>query len=309
MVVFNAGVTKVNIYHHVKNVLYTTVPAFSISLIILGVLGMKYAGGSADQASIDAIRNGLANVYNFGPILWVPLVALLISVALKIPAVPSLILGSILGTVICAAYQGHGVADAMGYLYNGFSIETGVESINKILNRGGMTSMMYTVGLVVCSLSMAGVFDRTQMLIKLVEKLQSVTRKRFGLIMATLCTGILMSYFAADPYIAALVPTKAYEREYDRQGLDRCVLSRTVSDGGICFAPIVPWGSNGVFCAQTLGVPVGAYFPFYFMAFLTPIFTIITALTGIGIKYVSKAVGKPGGAETGAAPEVTDAMR
>ena len=141
-------------------------------------------------------------------------------------------------------------------------------------------------------MSMAGVFDRTKMLLKVAERLTRITHTRVGLIVTTLVTGIITSFVASDPYIAALIPVKAYEKEYERQGLDRCVLSRTVSDGGICFAPLVPWGSNGVFCSTTLGIAVGAYLPFYLMAFLTPVFSILTAVTGIGIRYVTEAAPK-----------------
>lgn len=211
-------------------------------------------------------------------------------VVLKLPSIPALLMGALAGIVVAVLYQGLDVGTALGFLYGGYSADTGLAEVDKILNRGGMSSMLYTVCLVICSMSMAGVFDRTKVLLKMVETLQAVTQKRVGLIVATLGTGILASYFAADPYIAALIPTKAFEAEYEKQGLDRTVLSRTVSDGGICFALMVPWDSNGVFCSQTLSISVGAYVPYYFMGFLTPVFAIVCAVTGIGIKYAADSV-------------------
>ena len=290
IVVFNTGITKVDIYAHCKNILYTTVPALVVTLVIFGVIGMGHSDGSVDQAAVDTIRNGLAGAYKFSPLLWLPFIVLIASVILKLPSIPALLMGAIAGVLVAVFYQGVDVGTALGFLYGGYSADTGLEAVDKILNRGGMGSMLYTVCLVICSMSMAGVFDRTKILLKLVEKLQAVTQKRVGLIVATMGTGILASYFAADPYIAALIPTKAFENEYDKQGLDRTVLSRTVSDGGICFAPMVPWGSNGVFCSQTLGISVGAYLPYYFMGFLTPIFAIVCAVTGIGIKYAADSM-------------------
>ena len=286
--IFASGVTKVNIYKHCKNMLYTTGPAFILSTVIFGIMGLKYSGGTVDSAAIDSIREGLAGVYNFSAVMWIPLIALIVTIVLKMPAIPSLFIGTLFGVVVAIGVQGVDLSSALGYLFKGFSIETGVAEVDRILNRGGMSAMFYTLGIMMCSLSMAGVFERTNLLLKIVDQMSGIVKKRVGLIVATLVTGIGMSYFAADPYIAALVPVKAYEKQYEALGIDKSVLSRTISDGAVCMCPIVPWGSSGVFTAQTLGVPVLEYMPYYFMGFITPIFTILTAISGIGIKYVSK---------------------
>lgn len=242
IVVFNAGITKQNVYKHSKSVLYTTVPSLIITLGIFGVLGMQYAGSNIDQSGIDLIRNGLADYYHFSPILWIPFVILIGSIILKVPALPSLIFGVIAGIVVAIIWQGDGASAVLGFMYNGYSASTGIASIDSILNRGGMTNMMYIIGLVLCSMSMAGLFDRTKLLLKLVERLQRVTGNRVGLILATLVTGFVTSFVCSDPYIASLAPVKAYEKEYEKQGLDVSVLSRTVSDSGVAIAPMVPWG-------------------------------------------------------------------
>lgn len=297
VVVFNAGVAKVPIFKHVRYVLYTTVPAFLTSLVLFWILGAQYSGQALDSSSIDLIRSGLADTFRFGPALWLPMLAVAVGILLKVPAVPALWLGVLAGGAVCIFGQGIELQTFLGFLFGGFSIDTGLDSLNNILNRGGMSSMMYIIALVICSMSMAGVFDRTKMLLKVAEKLTRVTSGRVGLILTTMAAGILTSFVASDPYIAALIPVKAFEQEYDRKKLDRCVLSRTVSDGGICFAPLVPWGSNGVFCSATLGVAVGAYFPFYLMAFFTPIFSFLLALTGIGIVYTEQPERATGGAK------------
>lgn len=289
VVVFNAGVAKVPIFKHVRYVLYTTLPAFLASLLVFFLLGAQYSGANLDSSAIDFIRGGLAAEFWFSPVLWLPILAVAAGIVLKVPAVPSLWLGVAAGGVVSVFGQKVELRQFLGYLFGGFTVDTGIDSLNNILNRGGMTSMMYIIGLVFCSMSMAGAFDRTKMLLKVAEKLTKATSGRTGLILTTLATGIVTSFVASDPYIAALIPVKAFEQEYDRQKLDRCVLSRTVSDGGICFAPLVPWGSNGVFCSTTLGISVGAYFPFYFMAFFTPVFSLLLAVSGFGVQYTQNS--------------------
>ncbi len=299
IVVFNSGITKQNVYKHAKNVLWMTVPALIVSLIIFTILGIRYADITLDQSSIDVIRNGLADCYHFSPVLWIPFVVLVVSIVLKIPALASLMFGCVAGLIVAIIFQGDGVASVLGFLWNGYSASTGIESIDKILNRGGMTNMMYIIGIVLTSMSLAGLFDRTNLLLTIVAKFGRLTRTRVGLIITTMVTGIITSFVCSDPYIAALVPVKAFEHEYEKQGLDVCVLSRTVSDGGICFAPMVPWGSNGVFCATTLGITTATYTAYYFMGWLTPLFAILCAITGIGIKYIEgkKPVKEPEAAD------------
>lgn len=285
VVVFNTGITGAPILKHCKSLLYTTLPAILISCIIFFVLGIRYSSQTLDTSNITAIQTGLSEVLRFSPILWIPIIVVIVAIALKVPAIPALWAGVASAGIIAIAYQGQSFTDFMNYLFSGFSVETSNESINRILNRGGMTSMWNIIGVVICPMSFGGLLDRTKILLKIAQQLTGITKGRVGLIATTLVSGIIASFVAADPYIAALIPVKAFQDDFDKQGLDRTVLSRTVSDGGICYAPMVPWGSNGIYAATTLGLSTGAMFPFYFMAFLTPLMAIILAITGIGIFY------------------------
>lgn len=284
MVVFNTGIAKVDIMHHCKNLLYTTVPALCCSILVFFILGMRYRNEALDASDINAIRDGLAAQYNFNPLLWLPLIAVIVAIVLKVPAVPALWSGVAVAALLALPMHACSATDFLGYLFNGYSVNTGSADIDSILNRGGMVAMFNIIAVVVCSMSFGGVLDRTKILIKVAEKLANLTKGKVGLIVTTLFTGIVSSFVASDPYIAALIPVKAFENEYEKRGLDKTMLSRTVSDGGICYAPIVPWGSNGVFVSTTLGLATGSFWMFYFMAFFTPLFTLICAITGFGIE-------------------------
>lgn len=285
--IFAAGITRVNIYKHCKNMLYTTSPALIISVIIYFILGMRFSGAELDMTQIQIIRSGLEECFKFSPVLLLPLVVLIGTLLLKMPATASLFFGMFTGVLVAIFYQGMDPSAMLKVLYGGFTVDSQVAEVARICNRGGMSAMLYTLALMICSLSMAGVFERTKMLLKIVDKMGKIIKTRVSLIITTLVTGIGMSYFACDPYIAALIPTKAYEKKYEELGLDRCVLSRTISDGGVNFCPIVPWGSSGVYTSQALGVPVSQYAGYYFIGYLTCIMAIVCAATGWGMKYRS----------------------
>ena len=129
---------------------------------------------------------------------------------------------------------------------------------------------------------------------QLMKKAGAITGKRFGLIATTLVSSFSLSYFAADPYLAMLLPANALGEKYDEMGIDRRVLSRTLEDGGTVVCPMVPWGTSGIYCAATLGIPVLEYLPYYIMGFATPVFSLILAATGLGIFYTTKKNKKEG---------------
>lgn len=283
--IYAAGVTKVDIYKHAKRMIWTTGPAFLISLVIFTIIGLKYSGGTLDASAIETIRGGLADVFKMGWPTIIPLVALIIMIILKLPSTASLTLAAVIGVLVAWLYQGVDIAAVLGNMMNGFHTDSPVAEVAKICNRGGITAMGYTLELMVVSLAMAGLFDRTGLLSSIVAKFDRLVRKPFGLITATEVVSALGGYVFCDPYMAAIVPVKAFGKRYEELGIDKCVLSRSISDGALTFCPIVPWGSSGVFTAAALGVATVQYLPYYFM-YLTPIVGILLAAFGLGMyKY------------------------
>lgn len=290
--IYASGVTKVDIYKHAKRMLWTTGPAFLIALVIFTVIGLGYQGGSLDTSAVETIRGGLAEVFNMGWPTIIPMVALIVMIILKVPSTASLTLAALIGVLVAWLYQGIDLGTVLGYTMNGFTAESVVgegtaivEQVTKICNRGGITAMGYTLELMVVSLAMAGLFDRTGLLTALVSKIDRLVSNRVGLIAATEITSALGGYVFCDPYMAAIVPVKAFGKRYEEQGIDKCVLSRSISDGALTFAPIVPWGSSGVFTAAALGVATIEYLPYYFM-YLVPIVGILLAVFNVAMfKY------------------------
>ncbi|MGL5341386.1 MAG: Na+/H+ antiporter NhaC, partial [Lactococcus garvieae] len=49
----------------------------------------------------------------------------------------------------------------------------------------------------------------------------------------------------------------------------------------------IPWGIAGSFVASTFGVPTLTYLPFVFFSLFSPVFSLISAFTGLGVKKIS----------------------
>lgn len=284
---FAAAIAKVDIYDSVRSMIYSTGPAMIVSAVIFTVMGLQYGSQAVNTGEVDLMLNGISSAFHMSPLLLLPPVVLITLVIKKFPAIPGMIVGIMLGVILTIVMQGESIGKALGYLMSGFVGNTGIEKIDMLLTRGGMSSMMFTVSLMFVSLFMASLLEITGVTCALLSKLTKVVGNLVGLVTTTVISGIVLNFFAADPYLATLLPARTFAPAYDKLKLNRRVLSRTIQDGGIVFAPLVPWGSNGIYAASVLGVPVLAYMPYYFM-YITPIISILCAITGFGIWYTGK---------------------
>ena len=286
---FATAISGAGLYNGVRGMIISNVPALLISIVAYVFIGMNYSHVSADSASgIAETLAGLEGAFNLTPAVLLPAALLIFLIVIKFPAVPTMIAAAFAGTLCAVLFQGEGLGAALGYMMRGYVGDTGVADVDKIVTRGGLSAMMSTVAIVILSMWMAGVLQRTGIMHAILAKIARIIRKPAGLVTTTTVMTYLFSYFAADPYLAMMLPSKAFAEAYDEMGYDRSVLCRSVSSA-VFFAPMVPWGSGGLYVAATLGVAVLDYLPYYFVGFLAPIITILCAFTGWGMYKAKKA--------------------
>jgi NhaC family Na+:H+ antiporter len=209
-------------------------------------------------------------------------------VALRLPALPSLLGGMLLGAILAVAIQGNAVKDVLAAAQTGFVARTGVEGVDKLLTRGGLESMMPTVSLILCALTFGGVMERTGLLAALANGILRLARGVGGLVSATVVTCLGMNVLAPDQYLSIIVPGRMYREAYERQGLHPKLLSRTLEDAGTLTSPLVPWNTCGAFMSTTLGVSALAYLPYAFLNLLNPVIAIVMALVGWKIARLAR---------------------
>ncbi len=267
-----------DLFTHIRHMLWTTGPSWLLALIGYGVLGLTL-DTTAKAGNIQTIHALLTEQFHPGLVhLTVPAVVGVL-VARKVPALPALLTGAILGGVL-AAVQGVAVPDILVAAMDGFRPDTGNEAVDELLERGGMTSMSGTVLLILCAMTFGGAMERTGMLRVLAQNLLSAARSTGSLIMATVLTSIGVNILAADQYIAVVVPGRMYADEYRARGLHPKNLSRALEDGGTITSPLIPWNTCGAFMSTTLGVATGAYLPWCFLNLLNPLISILYGFTG-----------------------------
>jgi NhaC family Na+:H+ antiporter len=214
----------------------------------------------------------------------------------KVPAFPSIAIGALAGCVVALIWQPELVRDfadpdgalpgwlaAVKALFmalaDGFHIETGDAALDELLSRGGMSSMLNTIWLILSAMSFGGVMEHTGLLQRIVDQLMKGVRGTGSLITTTVLTCIGMNIIAADQYIAIVLPGRMYRLEYKRRGLAPQNLSRTLEDAGTMTSALVPWNTCGAFMAATLGVPTLTYLPYAFVNLLNPVIAIVYGIT------------------------------
>ncbi|WP_192930215.1 Na+/H+ antiporter NhaC [Alkaliphilus pronyensis] len=267
------SVLGVNLYSHIKHMLYTTGPSFIISLIMYVILGLFLVEGSSDTAFISKYQKEIIKHFTFSGWLFLPPVIVIILIAFKIPAIPSLVTGVLLGGVMQLFIQDKSMGDFFNILYNGVHLSTGLEEVDKLLSRGGMSSMYSVVALAILSLAFGGIMNRCKMLESIVKKMTVLVDSRGHLIITTLLTSIFINIFSANQYLAVIIPGQMYESSYKKLKLSLKNLTRALESGGTLTAPLIPWNSSGAFIYSVTSIYPFAFAPYAFICWLTPIIT------------------------------------
>lgn len=242
-----SGVCGVDLFVHIKHMFYTTIPGLIIALVDYGFLGRKFTASTINNNDIVEIMNQLQANFVISPwLLLVPTIVIVL-VAKKMPALPALTIGVILGFAAQIIIQGGAIGDAVNTLNGGFAIESGHEMIDSLFNRGGIELMMYTVSLTIVAMTFGGVLENTGMLKSIVDQILKVAKTDRGLVSAAISSAILTNVVASEQYISVVVPGRMYAKSFRDKKLHPKNLSRALEDGGTLTSVFVPWNTCGVF--------------------------------------------------------------
>ncbi|MCA1371460.1 Na+/H+ antiporter NhaC [Bradyrhizobium sp. BRP14] len=279
-----------DIYSHIRESLWTSIPALSISLLIFGFLGQP---ANFDSTQALAKIDGTVSVS-----LWsfLPLLLVFLSSIFRLPPFVAIFAGALAGALVGVVHDPERVAafaaardlpfglallkGAWSALANGYVSSTGEKSIDLILTRGGMSSMMNTVWLIVAALAFGAVVEHAGLLRRLIEPLVARTKSAAGLISTVVGTSLLSNVLTSDQYISVALPGRLFGPSFADRGIAPVVLSRVVGDSATVTSPLVPWNSCGAYMAAALGISTAAYAGFCFFNILNPLIAIAFGLFG-----------------------------
>ncbi|QED46821.1 Na+/H+ antiporter NhaC [Cytobacillus dafuensis] len=284
-----AGLTDTDLFVHIRHMLFTTIPGLVIALIAYAIMGMKFKNGAMDTANIEQTIQVLQDSFVISPFLLIIPVLVIVLVAKKVPAIPALIVGILLGFLSQIFIQGGSISDAVASLQSGFVIKTGNVMVDELFNRGGLDSMMYTVSMTIVAMTFGGILENTGMLEAIVKQILKLAKSTGALVASTVLSCFATNASCSEQYISIVIPSRMYAKAYREKGLHSKNLSRALEDGGTLTSVFVPWNTCGVFILGTLGVNAFDYAPYAILNFIVPVISIIFAMTGFTIVKLTES--------------------
>lgn len=283
----------VNLFEHIRHMMYTVGPTTIIALILYAIIGTRYSGGS-DMEKAELLRSGILEQFNISPILILPPIMIIAMIAFKTPALPGMIFGAILGSVFGIIFQHTPVGDIPTAWHYGFEFadpDSVMPELVNLLTRGGMDSMMWTIHLMLCALALGGIMNCTGMLYTITEALMRRVKRRGTLIMTTLITAIFINIIPGDLYLSIVMTGKMYKEVFEDMRLKRKNLSRCIEDSSTLTSNLVPWNACGAYMQGVFGIPQwgpGGYAPFAFLNIICPLVSAFYGFTGITIEKMTE---------------------
>ena len=306
--VMASSLNKVPLFEHIRYMLFTTVPSITITLIIFLILGLSHPG--ADSESISKFTDVLGGSFRITPWLMVVPVITVVMIARKMPAIMVLALSIVLAAIAALVFQpqiieGIGAKVSSGEhwkvmftgivetIYDSVSVDTGNADVNNLVTTRGMVGMLNTVYLIICAMCFGAAMKASGMLHHLASLLLPFSKRRGSLVASTVVTGTTLNGIVSDQYLSIILTSSIFKDVYNREGYEDRLLSRAVEDSATVTSPLFPWSSCGMTQSTILGVATIAYLPFCFFNLISPLMSIIIALTGYKIRRAPQNCQQP----------------
>ncbi|MEA3450635.1 MAG: Na+/H+ antiporter NhaC [Bacteroidota bacterium] len=290
-----------DLFTHIRYMLKTTGPSMIITLIIFLIIGFT-SDFNTVSTSVDSVQTAIKNNFNLNPLLFLVPIILIVIIIKKVPPLPSLLIGTLLGAVAAVIFQPEIIEQianttgnyakasyisSMQAMYGDIQLQTGDAVIDDLFHTSGMSGMLLTIWLILSAMTFGGVMESSGLLLRITEEIVKFAKSTGSLVASTAATCIFFNVTASDQYISIVVPGRMYANTYKKMNLKPEVLSRTLEDSGTVTSVLIPWNTGGATQSRVLGVPTLEYLPFAFFNYISPIMTVFFAYANIKIRRLT----------------------
>lgn len=278
-----------DVFTHVKYMLKSTIVAYAISLIFFGIYGFMHAtSGNIDTSQATLLMEGIRVAFNVNPLLLLPPLVVILSIALKVPAIPGITLGFLTAAIMAPfAQDGVSIGAILGVALEGYVMEGEIESLNDLLSTGGLMNMSSSILMTIIAMMFGGIMEGSGQLSVIINAISGKIKSPAGMVGATEATCILSNVVMPEQYISILVPGRMFAPAYRERGIHPKSLSNALESAGTVTSALVPWNTCGLFIANTLGVTAAVYAPWAVFNYMMPIICFVMAFMGITVTMMT----------------------
>ena len=291
-----------DLFTHVRYMVYTTTPSYILSIIISLFIGFRYDYTGA-VINVDAVQSAINGTFNTTPLLFLVPLILFGIILLKVPPIPALLAGTLLGAIFGVIFQPEiiktiaGITDnyskaayisVMQSMFGDISLTTTDPKITELLSTSGMRGMLDTIWLILSAMVFGGIMESAGLLRRITQPIIKYAKSTGSLVTSTVVTCLFFNTTASDQYLAIVVPGRMFRKTYEDKKLAPELLSRTLEDSGTVTSVLIPWNTCGATQSRVLGVDTWAYAPYAFFNIISPLMTILFAYLNIKIRRITK---------------------
>jgi len=277
-----------DLFEHIGSMLYTTVPATIVSIILYTFLGFSGTSGSVDTEAVNSILSTLNGSFNISILALIPPLLVIFMSIKRVPAIPALAIAVIFSVFWGMFTQGVKFSKIVAAAVNGFASNTGVDTVDVLLSRGGLNSMMGIISMVLLATALGGVLEKIGILTVIINALLKKVKSAGSLILSVLISCYAILLVSGNAMLAIILPGRTFKDAFAERNIHPRVLSRTLEDAGTIGAVLIPWSAAGLYAYGILDVPVLSFAPYAFLNWIVPIFSIVYAYTGFAVFKVKE---------------------
>ena len=275
-----ASTGEIDIYTHIKSLLWTDLPAWFISLIFFTLMGLHPKPASLH--TINVMLDQLQNNFWISPWTMLPVILLIILAIFKVPAIPSLGLGALSAVILGWIHNPNiSINSITELIMNGFVAHTPNKNINLLLSKGGISSMLTSLALIIFALALGGLLIKFNIIGVIITKIEESVKGIIGLTISAALTCIGVNLLVGEHYLAIILPGESFKEAFDHHNVPRTALTRVLNDAGAAINAVVPWSVSGVFIAGTLRVNPLDFIPFAIFPFLVTVLCILAGFVNV----------------------------
>ncbi|MTI15356.1 Na+/H+ antiporter NhaC [Sansalvadorimonas verongulae] len=273
----SAGTT---LYGHIRSMCFTTLPVYCLVLVIFAWVGLNNASHHFSASDLNTLTQGLHDTFTISWLTVMPLVIMLLLSGLRVPAEVAMMAASLSAVVLAVTLQNRELGSVLTSLFHGSDMRSGVVILDKLLARGGIASMMWTLSLALMALALGGILSHFGFLRVLVAGLLNRVRRGAALIPVTILTCFIGNISMGEAYMSIILGGQLFGEAYDNLGVERSILSRSLEEGSTLTMALIPWTTGGAFFASALDVSVLDYAPWALLNWLNPVLSIVGGYLG-----------------------------
>ena len=287
--ILTATAAGISVFEHMRHMMHTAVPSYIISMGVMAVISNRYiqtSGGVADTTTVDLYCETIASTYHVSLLNLLPIFVVILVIIFKIPTLPGLLLVAVTGAVYAAVFQGASLIQIINVAYSGMGsigISTGVDVIDSLLKRGGISSMLGSTVTLISCITYAGIMQSGNMLKTIVDTLMKYAKRDRDVVLFTMLTSVMFLLSTGATHANHILIGTMYKDYYKERGIALRNLSRASEDMGTSIQALIPYTSSTIYIVGALGVAMAAYAPYAVWLYIHPVVAFACCLLGIDI--------------------------